>query len=187
MLIITFLANAITSQDMMRATCSNVSPMMFDITGPILRDVQFNHLDNWYPQSPLRVLNDAGFARPIPELQSSFETLKDAFDAFEMLCIEAFDPDTAAEEAAPFKGRRDKFWTHLEKRLPANGDEISSTAKGRVEEAIHLAARIHFRAVAFRIQHNDVVNIKDMKRLYTVIRKLDLGYWKVAHYVYLWM
>lgn len=172
----------------MHASCSNVPPMMFDITDPILRDMRPISLENWYPQSPLRVLNDAGFARPIPELRFSFEILKDAFDAFEMLCVEAFDPDTASEEAPLFKVRREKYWMRLTSREDDSPSEhIPSSTGGKIEKAIHLAAKIHFRAVASRIQHDDEANAGDMKRLHAIIRKIDLGFWKVAHYVYLWM
>jgi hypothetical protein len=161
---------------------------MFDITGPILRDVRLNYTEHWYPQSPLRILNDAGFVRPIAELQSSFGRVKDAFEAFEMLCVEAFDPDTASNEKDSFKLRRGKFWIGLlANEEDASRDDIPLTPKAKVEEAVLLAARIHFRAVILRIPHDDSVNEKDMKRLYAVIRAIDLKFWKVAHYVYLWM
>jgi hypothetical protein len=171
----------------MHASCSNVPPTMFEITGPILRDVHMNNNEKWYPQSPLRVLNDATFERPIAELQSSFELLKDAFDAFEMLCIEAFDPDTALEEAHSLKFRREKIWAHLvAENSDASGDD-SVKSDNDIEEAVLLAARIHFRAVAMRLHHHDDANAADMMRLFSVIRKVDLGLWKMAHYVYLWM
>ncbi|KAF2683627.1 hypothetical protein K458DRAFT_367899 [Lentithecium fluviatile CBS 122367] len=182
-----FICEMAILQDMMHASCSNMLPTMFDITGPILRDVRLNNIENWYPQSPLRVLNDAEFVRPITELQSSFNVLKDAFDAFEMMCIEAFDADTAAEETQPFRLRREQFWARL--RI-GNGDsshEIPSTTEVKVEKAVLLTARIHLRAVTMRVQHEDDLNADDMKRLFAIIREIDLKFWKVAHYVYLWI
>lgn len=171
----------------MHASCSNVPPMMFDIQAPNLRDLDPTNIQNWYPQSPLRIINDGVFVQPIMELQASFGTLKDAFEAFEILCIEAFDPETARAEAARFKLRREKFLTRLRHRDSGANDEIPPTANGKAEEAIHLAAKIHLRAVAFRMQHDDEANVSDMKRLHAVIRRIDLGFWKTAHYVYLWM
>lgn len=157
---------------------------MFDIYGPILRDMRTAGFEYFYPQSPLRVVNDAGFARPPSELQTSFEILKDAFDGLEMLCIEAFDPETAKDEAEVFKLRREKFWKRLTRD---ESEEAPSTEKGKVEDAIRLAAKIHYRACVYRIQHDDEVNVEDMKKLHTIIRKIDLSFWKVAQHVYLWM
>jgi len=105
-----------------------------------------------------------------------------------MLCVDAFDPDTAAEEMENLKLHREKCWTDLgAKDEDAVNDEIPPTLSSKVEEAVLLAARIHFRAVALRVQHDESVNERDMKRLFTVIRAIDLQFWKVAHYVYLWM
>ncbi|KAF2874014.1 hypothetical protein BDV95DRAFT_565234 [Massariosphaeria phaeospora] len=174
-------------QDMMHASCSNIPPMMFDIYGPVLRDIRMNHIERWYPQSPLRVLNDSDFARDIPVLQSSFCILKDAFDNLEMLCIEAFDTDTATEESDVFKSRRENFWARIMQAPETGPDQIPPTTEKKVELAVRLAARIHFRATASRTQHDDAVNADDMVQLHAVLRKIDLGFWKVAHYVYLWI
>lgn len=157
---------------------------MFDICPPVLRDTRRSGLECWYPQSPLRVLNDTGFLRPTLEPQSSFEILNDAFDSFEMLCIEAFDPETASDEAEIFQNRLDKIWTRLEKCEGNTSDEVPLTNRERAEHAIRVAARIHFRAVTLKIQHEDEVNRNDLMTLHGILRKIDLRFWKVAHYVY---
>ena len=172
---------------MLHASCSNLPPIMFDITAPILRDVRRSGLPQWYPQSPLRVLNDTAFLRPTLELQSSFDILGDAFDCFEMLCIEAFDSDTAMDEAETFKVRRDKVCARLAKIEEQELERPPQTSKGKAERAIRIAAKIHFRATAFRIQHEDEVNTEDLKILYALMRKIEPALWKAAHYVYLWV
>lgn len=172
----------------MHAVCSNVPPIMFDITGPTLRDALLINVEKWYPQSPLRILNDAAFLRPIPELRSSFELLKDAFDAFEMLCLEAFDQEAVAAESESFQICRGSYWIKLDiEKSATERDEISPIMEDRIEESVRLAARIHYRAVVLRIQHNDTSNEQDMKRLFVITRKIDPVAWRVAHYVYLWM
>ena len=161
--------------------------MLLDIAGPILRDVQRNNIEQQYSQSPLRIVNDAGFVRPITALQSSFGTLKYAFNAFEMLCVEAFDDETAICEADNFGLRRTKYWTILSTEQNAGSDEMPLTVEDRVERAVHLAAKIHLRAVALRKQHDDCINEKDMKRLVDVLREIDAKFWTAAHYVHVWM
>jgi hypothetical protein len=160
---------------------------MFDILAPILRSKSKRGLENWYPQSPLHVMNDISFLRLTLEPQSSFEILKDAFDVFEMMCIEAFDKETASDEAEAFKIRRDKTWARLEQCEESVSEELLPTNKEKAEYAIRVAARIHYRAVVERMQHEDKVNTDDLMRLYDIVRKIALGFWKVARYVYLWM
>jgi hypothetical protein len=162
---------------------------MFDILAPILRNASRPGPNNWYPQSPLHVMNDTGFLRPSLEPQASFEILKDAFDVFEMMCIRAFDPETAADEAEVFKKRRHKIWARLEefRENTRMNEELPSTNKEKAEYAIRVAASIHYRAVVGRVQHEDRANTEDLMRLYDIVRKINLGFWKVAHYVYLWV
>ncbi|KAF2119902.1 hypothetical protein BDV96DRAFT_641773 [Lophiotrema nucula] len=182
------LSENIVLQDLIHATCSNVPPFLIDIYGPILRDVRGIGTEPFYPQSPLRVIDTANFDGLDPQLQSSFQVLKDAFDGLEMLCIEAFDPDTAADEAAAFKIRRDAFWTRLQQSEKRDDtDEVPGALEKRVEEAVRLAATIHFRAVALRIQHGDEANATTIKRLHMLVRKIDRTFWKIAPYTYLWI
>lgn len=175
------------SQDMMHASCSNCPPVMFEILAPILRNTGKPGLGNWYPQSPLHVMNDTGFLRPTLEPQSSFEILKDAFDVFEMMCIEAFDKETASDEAEAFKIRRDKTWARLVECEESMNEELPSTTKEKAEYAIGVAARIHYRAVVGRVQHEDEANTEDLMRLHDIVREIPPGFWKVAHYVYVWV
>ncbi|KAF1996354.1 hypothetical protein P154DRAFT_321462 [Amniculicola lignicola CBS 123094] len=174
-------------QDAIHACCSNVSPFMIDITDPVLREVRSLGPEQFYPQSPLRIVNDVGLFRPHTELESSVEILKDAFDGFEMLCLEVFDPTKAAEDEEISRFRRDKSFSRLRPSSVTFGNELPSSALEKAEEAIRLAARIHFRAVALRMPHDDEVNVEDMTRLHTVLRNMDMQFWKVAHYVYLWI
>jgi hypothetical protein len=146
------------------------------------------NFEYFYPQSPLRVVNDARFTQPPPELRSSCQVLADAFDGFEILCIEAFDEDTAHDEKDTFRERRDKFLDVLQKdRRDTEEDEELSQVELKAREAVSTAARIHFRACAYRIQHDDEVNAEDMRKLCDLLRSIDLRFWKVAYYVYMWM
>ncbi|KAF2194566.1 hypothetical protein K469DRAFT_706035 [Zopfia rhizophila CBS 207.26] len=161
---------------------------MTDLHGPILRDtVRMPGLEYCCSQSPLRVVNDDGFFRPDSQLKADSEILKDAFNGTEMICIEALHPETAADEAEFFNIRRDKFWNRLTRGEPTTTEDVSPLVKDKVVESIRLAGKIHFRAVAMRIQHDDQINTEDMKRLHMIIRKVDYGSWKIAHYVYLWI
>ncbi|KAF2714892.1 hypothetical protein K504DRAFT_367679 [Pleomassaria siparia CBS 279.74] len=174
-------------QDMMHATCSNVSPIMFDVYPPILRDMRESGIEHWYPQSPLGVVIDTAFLCPSLELQSSSEILKDAFDAFEMLSIEAFDTETGPDQADVFKLRRDKIYGQLAQCEKEMTEELPYTIQEKAEGAIRIAARIHYRAVVLKVQHEDVLNTEDVTRLYAIMRKIEPGFWKVAYHVYLWL
>ncbi|PVI04800.1 hypothetical protein DM02DRAFT_651241 [Periconia macrospinosa] len=184
-----YLDNLSCLQDLVYATCSNAPPINFEVTGPALRAVQLNmcNLDDDYPQSPLRYLNGGQYEGSILELPYCTEVLKDAFDVFEMLCIEAFDADTAADAAYLFQVRQEQAWGRLQTTMEAEYITKSECAEGKMAEAILLAAVIHFRAVAFRIQHSDSVNTEDMKRLYSAMRAVRNDYWEEASYVYLWI
>jgi len=103
------------------------------------------------------------------------------------MCIEAFDKETASDEAEAFKIRRDKTWARLERCEESVSEELPLTNKEKAEYAIRVAARIHYRAVVGRVQHEDEVNTEDLMRLHGTVRKIALGFWKVASYVYLWM
>ncbi|KAF2641834.1 hypothetical protein P280DRAFT_516856 [Massarina eburnea CBS 473.64] len=183
-----FIQETAIFQDMMHATCSNVLPIMFDIGGPILRDSSRRYcFDTWFRNSPLRSLNDAAFVAPIPELRSSFGVLKDAFDGFEMLCTQVFDPDTASGEANSFKLRYEAIWARLQRGDDASASGMPTSTTGKVEEAVRLTARIHFRAVVEKIRHDDEINTDDVKKLHAITRRIDLGFFKVAPYVFLWI
>ncbi|KAF2726758.1 hypothetical protein EJ04DRAFT_570977 [Polyplosphaeria fusca] len=171
-------------QDYLHAICSNVPPVMVEIDAPTLRHVRGPGIEYFYPQSPLRIINDCASPPMKPELQLRFELVKYAFDAFEMLCIEAFDPDTAAEDAKDFQVRRDAFWDML---MRDEREEIPSNKLDKVQEAIRLACKIHFRAVVLRTQHEDARNENDTKKLHEVIRMIDNSFWKVGHYIYVWI
>ncbi|KAF2651710.1 hypothetical protein K491DRAFT_84284 [Lophiostoma macrostomum CBS 122681] len=175
-------------QDMIHACSSNVEPFMFDITSPSLRDMRSEKFEYFYPQSPLRVVNDARFTQPPTELRSSFQVLADAFDGFEMLCIETFDEDTANAEANTFQERREKFLEVLhQKGTGADEDAEFPLVELKARDAVSTAARIHFRACAYRIQHNEDVNEEDMRRLRRLLRSIDPRFWKVGYYVYMWI
>ncbi|KAF1952125.1 hypothetical protein CC80DRAFT_508183 [Byssothecium circinans] len=175
-------------QDMMYAACSNMPPIMFEVEGPTLRDVRMGcRLDTCFSQSPLRVLNDAFCAVSVPELSSSSDTLKDAFDAFEMMCIEAFDPDIALDEAFSFKSRYEGIWARLRLGDDNERREVPVSTKDKVKEAIHLTAKMHFRAVVLKIQHEEDINTEDMKKLHATTRSIPLWFFKVAPYVFLWI
>ena len=175
--------------DYLQSTCSNREPFFFDTTGPVLCDLQSGNRKTFFPQSPLRVLNGPGFPSsiPVPELRSSIDILRDAFDAFEMLCVEVFDPGTAAREASRFKFRREKFWMRMQRHDSAEDEGIPPTMEGKAQEAIELAGKIHFSAVVSRIQHEDEINTTYVTRLHNVLKKLSLNFWKPAPYVYIWM
>ena len=174
-------------QDIIHAVCSNKPPMMFDICDPTLRDLCMNRLENWYPQSPLRVMNDGGFTRIDVELQGSFEILRDAFQLFEMLCVEVYDEQTGVDQAEAFGAHRNMAWAKMVREEESMNEDILSSPRSKAEGAIVLAAKIHFRAVVMRTPHHEVANVRDMKKLEGLLRGIDLGFWKIAHYVYLWM
>ncbi|KAH7128251.1 hypothetical protein B0J11DRAFT_265622 [Dendryphion nanum] len=172
-------------QDMLHAACSNVPPKLFDVAAPLLKG------DGTVPepsfrQSPLRIDMSYGVHVPPLELAKSHDVLRQAFRSLERLCMEAFDKERAATEEVLIEERRRHFWARLappaEKR--ALGD---MTITERSDEAIRLAAKIHFRATALRIQYEDEVNVEDMKQLHSILRTTDWNFWKVAHYVYLWV
>jgi hypothetical protein len=161
---------------------------MFIVTEPVLREMKVAGHKDWYRQSPLRVIDDDSFEGLVPELQSCFDTLRDAFNGFEMFCIDAFAPDIGSEEAASLKKTYLKgIWTRLQCRRELTNTERPLSIKDAVEEAVLLAAKIHFRAVGLKIEHDDQRNTQDMKKLHAVTRKIPLGFWKTAIYVYLWM
>ena len=159
---------------------------MFDPVGPVLRDVRTSGLHYLYPHSPLRVVNDICFAHPGPNWNSSFEILKDSFDATEMICLEAFDPITAADENDYFRQRRDEIWTCIT-RAERSALGLSVNPKEMVTEVIRLAARIHYRATALRIQHEESENTDDMRNIHSLIERIAIMSWKDSYFVYLWM
>lgn len=164
----------------MYSICSNVPPVHFQIIGPTLRAVQLR--EDQCVQSPLRFLNSGKYKGMISELPACTKILKDAFDVFEMLCIDTCDAETAADAAHLFHIRREEAWGRLQLSL-----EDGKREQKRMTEAIIIAAAIHFRAVVFRIQHSDNINVDDMRRLHAIIKATDYQYWKNAGYVYLWM
>jgi hypothetical protein len=171
---------------MINAACSNTSPFMFDITEPVLRDERPSGSEYLHRQSPLRIDNPYKVFCPPQELKASFDIFRNAFHAFDMLCIEVLEPARAKREADSMELRREATWARLIKP-EEDGLEPPITPKACVDEAIRISAKIHFRATAMRIPHNDPVNTADLKRLYTLLRQIDTGFWKVAHYSYLWM
>ena len=172
----------------MHAVGTNVGPYMLDIIGPTLRDMRTQTFEFFYPESPLRIINNDRFTLVPIELRSCTSVLADAFEGFEMLCIEAFDEDTARDQHQEFRSRKNKFfenWVLCQTGLEA--DEELSLVEKKAQEVILLAARIHFRACACKVQHEDERNEDDMRRIHDLIRTIDSRFWRSAHYVYLWM
>lgn len=177
------------SVDMMHSACSNKQPLFVEVKKPILRDACVGIRKQYFPHSPLRVVNNPGVNATvtIEELRSSLDVLRDAFDGFEMLCIEVFDPGKATNEAPRFRYRRDKFWTRLQACNISETEPSELTTEGKVKEAIRIAGVIHCCAVVSQIQHDDELNTQYVSRLHEVLKKLQLDFWKTAPYLYLWM
>ena len=173
----------------MHSCCSNKHPFLFRVEKPTLRDARPGFQRTFFPHSPLRVANDPAFhaAVPIFELRSSLDVLRDAFDGFEMLCVETVNPETVPNRVLRFKSRQEKIWARLQTRGDPEKDPIPSTIVGQVQEAILTAATIHFGVVVSKIQHDDLSNTVNVHRLHNLLKKLPLDFWKTAPYLYLWM
>ncbi|KAJ4360289.1 uncharacterized protein N0V89_000850 [Didymosphaeria variabile] len=184
-----YIGNFALLVDMMYSSCSNKHPLLMEVQGPILRDIHVGIRKTYFPHSPLRVVNTPEFNGkvPIEELRTSLDVLRDAFDGFEMLCVEAFDPETAAFEAPRFRLRRDKFWARLQAYDTTETEPWTLTTEGKVKEAIRIAGTIHYCAVVSLIQHDDELNSHFVDRLLEILKSLQLDFWKTAPYLYLWM
>jgi hypothetical protein len=161
---------------------------MFDVSGPILRETYFGKPEPVYQHSPLRTVDVGRCPGLPPDLRSSFDTLNDAWEGFEMVCSESLDMGLGVNEVATLRVRRESFWKRLvetEIILDQEGSFLPPERKTKL--AILYASKIHYRACALKIRHDDPVNEEDMRKLHDVIRKIDAGFWRVAHYVYLWM
>lgn len=113
--------------------------------------------------------------------------LRDAFDIFDMLCIESFDADRADKEAAQMQHRRQRSWARLQAQDNSETEVTSLSTEEKVHEAIRVAGIIHFYAVVSHTQYDDEVNMQNAQRLHDVLKKLRLDFWKTAPYLYLWM
>ncbi|KAJ4288429.1 hypothetical protein N0V90_011664 [Kalmusia sp. IMI 367209] len=184
-----YIGNFALLADMMHSSCSNKPPLFLEVKSPVLRDIHVGIRKPFFPHSPLRVVNHPGFTASvsIPELRFSLDMLRDAFDGFEMLCVEVFDAETASREAPQLRVRREKYWARLQAQDSSTSETIPPTTEGKVQEAIRVAGTIHFCAVVSRIQHDDELNTPNAQRLHDVLKKLRLDFWKTAPYLYLWM
>ncbi|CAI6336425.1 unnamed protein product [Periconia digitata] len=186
-----YLGNLIRLQDFIYSTCSNSPPTHFKITEPTLRAVQFDFssLESDHPQSPLRILNSGSLHETVgPHLESLAEVLVDAFDAFEIMCIRTFDPDTAADASCLFQAREAEAWCRLQDmRNTKSQTSVSKSADDDIWEAVTFAAVIHFRAVALQIAHSDAVNAAELERLYTATTAIAHDCWDKESYIYLWI
>jgi hypothetical protein len=112
----------------------------------------------------------------------------DAFEGTEMLYTESiFVESHTAVETFSFQNRRKKIAERLAAIKPLDTDRDYVNVKEQVEEAARLAAKIHYRATALRIRHEDPVNAPDMRALHAVLQKVDMRIWRAAKYIYLWM
>jgi hypothetical protein len=177
------------SVDIMHSACSNKQPLFMKVKEPILRDVCTGTRKPYFPHSPLRVVDNLGFNATvsIEELRSSLDVLRDAFDGFEMLCVEVFDPKTANNEMLRFRHRREGFWVRLQACDTSEIEPSDLMTEGKVKEAIRIAGTIHCCAVVSQIRHDDELNTQFVCRLHDVLKKLPLDFWRTAPYLYLWM
>jgi hypothetical protein len=158
---------------------------MFDIGGPTPRDTWIGY-EHFYPQSPLRIVNDSKFLDLAEEVKSSTYILRDAFNNFDTLCTEAFDSSTVADKTETFRTRRDISWKLLTQEAK-KGSTRPTTYRDKVKEIIRLTAQIHFRACALGVPHDNELNWENMRKIHGLIREVHFRFWKVAHYVYIWV
>lgn len=174
---------------MTNSCCSNKTPLLFEIELPVLRDTAVTAQKSYFPHSPLRVVShrDARATVPIPELRSSLDILRDAFDFFEIICNEVVNSRATANEASQIRYRQEKSWARLQTHSKFATDPIPPSTQDKVEEAIKIAGKIHFNAVVSRVQHEDALNTVCVKRLHVVLQTLRLDFWTAAPYLYLWV
>lgn len=177
------------SVDVMHSCCSNKPPLLFRVDPATLRDARADDRSACFQHSPLRVVKDPEFhaAVLVPELRCSVDILRDAFNGFEMLYMEVVDGETAYNEEPKFRFCRGKMWQRLRIDSNPETDPIPATVEEKVQEAVRLAAIIHFGAVASRIQHGDASNTVCICRLHDLLKGLPLDFWQPVPYLYLWM